>query len=165
MRRLLPIALFLLAGCNDVPWLSRADAAPAVEAIAFDPDATLADGLTRIGAVLDSAIATGLNEVGVQHMLRAEALSDRVLETRMPFGWLASDYRVEARVWQIQAQADRIVARLRAGARTEDLLPDAETLRGDVTALREALTAGGEGVPAPVDRLLQKLDSATIGKS
>lgn len=159
MRRALLLLTLVLPACNDVPWLRTAEPPPGADVVAFAPDASLADGLEMIGAVLDSAIAHGLDDTGVGYMLRAEMLTDRVLETNMPFGWLASDYSVEARVWQIQAQADRIVARVRAGA-GDDLLPEAESLRADVAALREALSAGGEPAPAPVEGLLERLDAA-----
>jgi hypothetical protein len=152
----------LLPACNDVPWARQPEAAPAAtQGQAFAPGATLADGLAIIDATLDSALSSDFDDTGVQQLLRAEALSDRVLETDIPFGWLATqNYSVEARVWQIQAQADRIVARLRAGARREDLVPEAEALRRDVNALRSAIAAGGKAAPAPVDRLLERLDSA-----
>ena len=152
----------LLAACNEVPW-ARQPEAPPVAALgeAFPPGSTLADGLAIINATLDSALRADFDDIGVQQLLRAEALSDRVLETEMPFGWLASqNYSVEARVWQIQAQADRIVARLRAGARREDLVPEAQALQRDVNALRSAIAAGGQSPPPPVDRLLERLDSA-----
>lgn len=163
MRHRLVIAILgLLAACND-PW-SRAPDAPAAagQMEAFPPGATLRDGLDMIGAVLDSAISTQLDDAGVGNLLRAESLTDRVLETQIPFGWLtASDYSVEARVWQIQARADRIVARLRADARRDELLAEVQALRADVAALRAAISGGGEPAPAPIDRLLQRLDSAT----
>jgi hypothetical protein len=151
----------LLPACNDFPWARQPEAAPAVsQGEAFPPGATLTDGLAIIDATLDSALTARFDELGMQQLLRAEALSDRVLETEMPFGWLASqNYSVEARVWQIQAQADRIVARLRAGARREDLVPEAEALRRDVNALRTAIAAGGAPPPPPVERLLERLDS------
>jgi hypothetical protein len=152
----------ILSACSDVPWAGQAESpAAAVRTDAFPPGARLADGLAIVEATLDSALATRLDEAGVPHLLRAEALSDRVLETEMPFAWLAAqNYSVEARVWQIQAQADRIVARLRAGARREDLLPEVEVLRGDVNSLRTALASGGEPQPPPVEYLLEQLDSA-----
>ena len=156
-------AAAILAACNDVPWSGRADAPPAAsEAEAFPPDADLRTGLDLIGAVLDSAIATQLDDDGVRHLVRVEALSDRILETGMPFGWLTgSDYSVEARVWQIQARADRIMARLRANARRDELLLEVQALRTDVATLRTAIGEGGEAAPVPVDRLLQRLDSVT----
>jgi hypothetical protein len=158
----LVLVAVLLPACNNVPWARQPEAPPAAsQGEAFPPGATLGDGLAIIDATLDSALTADFDDAGVQQLLRAEALSDRVLETEMPFGWLTTqNYSVEARVWQIQAQADRIVARLRAGARREDLVPEAEALRRDVNALRSAIAAGGQTPPPPVERLLERLDSA-----
>lgn len=162
MHRFPLFALMLaFAGCIDVPWSTGADEPPAAsQTDVFPPDATLADGLEMIRTVLDSAIANRLEDPGEQQLMRAEALTDRVLETQLPFGWLAAqNYSVEARVWQLQAQADRIVARLRAGARREDLLPEAEALLRDVTELHSSIAGGGEAPPPSIDQLLRQLDS------
>lgn len=163
MRHLLLIIPLLVAACNDVPWSGAAEGPPPnADAETFPPGADLRDGLTLIAAILDSAIVTQLNDDGVVHLLRAETLTDRILETGMPFGWLpASEYSLEARVWQIQARADRIVARLRAGARRDELLVDVQALREDVAALHTAISGGGTPAPVPIDRLLERLDSVT----
>lgn len=156
-------AFAALAACNDVPWSrSPETAAVAAETQGFPPGASLRDGLDLIGAVLDSAIATQLDDAGVGHIMRVEALTDRVLETEIPFGWLTEpDYSIESKVWQIQARADRIVARLRANARRDELLTEVQGLRADVSALRGAISGGGAPAPVSVDLLLQRLDSAT----
>lgn len=163
-RHLLIIAFVLgAAGCSDVPWAGGASATPLVEAQdGLSPGSTIRDALDMIGLVLDSAISRQLDEEGVRQLRRAEFLTDRILEAEIPFDWLAtSDYSIEARIWQIQAQADRIVARLRASARRDELLPEIQTLRADIAALRDAIGAGGRPEPAPVERLLQQLDSVT----
>lgn len=159
---LTPVVLLLAAACIDAPWSTAADAAPAAaESEAFPPDATLDEGLALMVAVLDSAIQTGLNDEGVRLVLRAEALSDRILETRLPFRWLGDNgYSVEARVWQIQSRADRLISSIRVGTRREDLIPELQAFRDDVEALRIAFAAGGSEPPPPIDRLLRQLDSA-----
>ncbi len=164
--RFIPFALILFAACIDVPWAREEVPIAPADGNAFPPGTTLAEGLDIVAAVVDSAIASGLDETGMRQLYRAEALSDRVFETALPFGWLAGqNYRLEARVWQLQARADRIVARLRAGARREDVLPETEALRRDIAGLRAAIGEGGERPPESIDRLLQRLDSVTRRRS
>lgn len=157
------VCAFVAAGCTDAPWSGAAEPPPAAaEGEAFPPGATLDDGLALISAALDSAIATGLSDEGVRLVLRAESLSDRILETRLPFTWLERNgYSVEARVWQIQSRADRLISAIRVGTRREDLIPELSAFRNDVEDLRAALAQGGGEPPVPLDRLLRQLDSAT----
>jgi len=122
--------------------------------------ARLDDALVRMEAALDTARAAGLDAGGVERLYRAEAISDRLLETEARWAWLADDYSVEARVRQIQSIADRVIARVRGSARREDLDADVGTLQNRVRELREALARGGHDAPVPVARLLEALDSA-----
>jgi hypothetical protein len=93
-------------------------------------------------------------------MLRAEAITDHLLEADAPFDYLREGYYLAARLRQIQARADRIVAQLRRsrmpGRFATTPFPESEVaqLRQEVAALRGALAAGGAPPPIPLDSLL-----------
>lgn len=116
--------------------------------------------LVLLQAQLDSALAAGLDGAGPAHLVRAEAISDRLLETRLPFAWISAEsYSVEARLRQIQTQADRIVALRVGGARREDVTSEIQQLRDAVAGLRRDLGASGGAAPTPVQQLLSTLDT------
>ncbi|NIP77977.1 MAG: hypothetical protein GWM90_01745, partial [Gemmatimonadetes bacterium] len=77
---------------------------------------TLADQLHELSGELSRATAGEADGV-----LTAEAISDRLIHAERPVDWLASGYDVEARLRQLQAMADRVVARLRRGASLADV--------------------------------------------
>lgn len=114
---------------------------------------------------LNAALAGDLDGDGQNRLVRAEAISDRLLETRLPFAWLSSQaYAVEPMLRQIQALADRILAQQRSGARKELIHRDLMDLRRKVVELRAALRAGGTHAPPTLDQLLAgyAADSGTI---
>jgi hypothetical protein len=158
------LAAFVVACGNGAPrWLSSSEPPAAAEAANIPAGTPLADVLESIEAELDTALAGPLTEDAVTHLTRAEAMTDRLPESRLPFGWLAAQhYRLEARLWQIQALADRALAEIRVGARREDVLPDVVALREQIAALRSALAQGGAPQPEPIERILQRLDSVTV---
>jgi len=116
---------------------------------------------------LNEALAGDLDGDGVNRLVRAEAISDRLLETRLPFAWLNSQqYAVEPKLRQIQALADRILAQQRTGIRRETIHRDLMDLRRRVVELRVALREGGTHMPPSLDQLLAgyAADSGTISK-
>ncbi|MBW3552386.1 MAG: hypothetical protein KY466_02685 [Gemmatimonadetes bacterium] len=102
-----------------------------------------------------------------ERLLTAEAITDGLMEARRPFDWLAAGYDVEARLRQLQAMADRVVAQLRRGAPLSVVEEDVETMTRSLTELRGYLAAGAGG-PAPpsLDSLLGQdpLAAARVGR-
>lgn len=95
---------------------------------------------------------------------RAEAISDRLLEARPPFEWIAAEqYSLSARLRQIQSRADRVLAQLVTGAPRDTMLADLRTLREEVVRLRETVARGGTRAPPSIHRLLQGGDTAGAG--
>lgn len=111
-----------------------------------------------LDAELARAMSGDLEGAGAKkHLELAEAITDRLLESDLPFHWLRSrDYSVESMVRQIQALADRIVAKMRNGLDGQDILPDVRDLRNNVIALRKALAMGGGPAPMSLDSLLAR---------
>lgn len=147
----------LSSGCQ-WPGGNTEPAADLEAAIDMGPATPLDDALSLLSAQLDTASA-GLDEAGTRSLGRVEAISDRLLETRLPFAWLNTEsYSLEARLRQIQSRADRIEALRTGGARREDVLAVVVALRDEVALLRAELRAGGKAAPTPVGRLLDSLD-------
>jgi len=142
-------------------WLLAGDAPPAAaQAPGIEPGMPLDEALERIGEQLDSALAHRLSEEGIPFLLSAEAMTDRLAETSRPLSWLAAEhYSLEARLWQLQAGADRVLARIRVSAPLDSVMPEVQALREGVQALRGALAGGSAPPPEPVGRLLDRLDS------
>lgn len=112
---------------------------------------------------LVSAMSGGLQGRGQASFERAEAISDRLLETRFPFARLrADDYSLRARIRQIQSLTDRIQALLLSGAPHDSALADLGRLRHNVLALRQELAQGGTAAPIPLDRLLAGRDTLDL---
>lgn len=112
---------------------------------------------------LVGALRADLDGPGRDAFVRAEAISDRLLETRFPFQWLRSDgYSVQARIRQIQARTDRIDALLHTGAPHDSAIGDLRRLRRDVLALRRELAEGGGPTPVPLERLLAGRDTLDL---
>lgn len=85
----------------------------------------------------------------------AEAISDRLLEARMPFEWIAAeDYSIQSRLRQIQSAADRVLAQTQASFEREVVLNDLRILRDDVADLRSSIAAGGTRAPPTIEALL-----------
>lgn len=118
--------------------------------------------LEMLNEELETVLRAGLDEPDItQHLLRAEVITDRLLEANVPFGWLTGEaYSVEAKLRQIQALADRIVAEIRSQAPGDSVLADVRQLRHDTSAMRAELAAGGAEPPTPIKDLLAGRDSA-----
>jgi hypothetical protein len=61
--------------------------------------------LEMLNEELDTVLQAGLDAPDItQHVLRAEVITDRLLEADVPFGWITGEaYSVEAKLRQIQA--------------------------------------------------------------
>lgn len=133
--------------------------APVRESMSLD------DKLARLEAELGLAQERGeLDARARARIFRAEAITDRILETEPPFVWLAEGYDLEARLRQLQALADRIVAQVRRDEPEPVVRGDVERLKRQVGELRAALRAGGHSVaPTPLDSLLARTVSDSVG--
>jgi hypothetical protein len=130
---------------------------------AVRPGTPLDEMLAMLDQHLIDAMSGQLEGSAGEAFLRAEAITDRLLEARMPFEWIPSDrYSIESRLRQIQSSADRVRAQLRTAAPRAQMLQDLRTLRADVARLRQTIAAGGTDAPIPVDRLLRG-DTAALG--
>lgn len=126
------------------------------------PGTPLEEILARLDQHLVNAMAGQLDGSAGAEFLRAEAITDRLLEARMPFEWITSEsYSLESKLRQIQSSADRIMAQLRTAAPRPQMLQDLRALRTDVARLRQTVAAGGTAAPVPVERLLSG-DTALI---
>jgi hypothetical protein len=153
MARLVPI---LALACQ---WPGSAgDPADAEPTIEIGTGTTLDEALALLRAQLDTA-AAGLDEAGTRSLGRVESISDRLLETHLPFAWLSAEsYSLEARLRQIQSRADRIEALRSGGVRRDDVVAGIAELRAEVERLQIELAAGGVAAPVPVRTLLDSLD-------
>jgi hypothetical protein len=84
------IVLALSAGCRRNPDDGRIAVVPLPAALFASRGMTLDDGLRMLEADLNDA-GNGLDKSAVDHLLRAEAITDRLLEARLPFTWLRRD--------------------------------------------------------------------------
>ncbi len=162
MKKLLSWSILIvgLAGCDRMPGAEAAqtpEAAP-IPSLAGVP---LDTALAMLGKELDLAIEHKLDDAGYVAFQRAESITDRLLETRYPFQWLASEsYSVQSRLRQIQSLADRVTAQVRSGMPPDSAVPDVRLVRQDVTRLREALKKGGGPAPPPLEKILAGQDTS-----
>jgi hypothetical protein len=119
------------------------------------PGTPLEDMLELLDRHLVNAMAGQMEGAALDEFRRAEAITDRLLEARMPFEWIPSEnYSLESRLRQIQSTADRILAQVRTGSSRPFMLQDLRSLRSEVARLRQTVAAGGTNAPIPVGRLL-----------
>jgi hypothetical protein len=122
---------------------------------AVRPGEPLDSMLWRLDQHLVNAMSDQLEDESLIELHRAEALTDRLLEARMPFEWITGEqYSVQSRLRQIQSLADRVIAEVETMAPREQLLLDLRELRTEVVELREALTKGGTRAPPSIEELL-----------
>jgi hypothetical protein len=115
----------------------------------------LDDMLRMLDERLAAAMAGPLEGSASEEFARAEAITDRLLEARVPFEWLtAEQYSLESRLRQVQSSADRILAQMQTGVAADTIVKNLTELRQDVARLRETVARGGTRAPPPVDRLL-----------
>ncbi|HEY0810288.1 MAG TPA: hypothetical protein VGD49_09010 [Longimicrobiales bacterium] len=156
---LLLLTAAFLSGCRRNPEDNAvSDPSPPPAAALSGQQQSLDAGLRTLDTELSEAMRGDLDGDGAKnHLLRAEAITDRLLESDLPFHWLrARDYSVESMVRQIQALADRVIAKMRNGLDGQDLLPDVRELRQTVIQLRRALAMGGGPAPVSLDSLLAR---------
>lgn len=148
----------MLVGCRQNPEESAvSQLTPPPAAALARQVVTLDNSLQELEKELSMALGTGLEDAGSGHILRAEAITDRLLEAQLPFTWLATGpYHLESKVRQIQALADRVVAEMRSGIDRPTLTREVTALRNDVIALRRALALGGGNPPPSLDSLLAR---------
>lgn len=153
IRCTLPL-LLLSTACAADPGderLSGDQTPPAAAQIA--PRAEAGDVNTQLERLV-AELAAGM-EGDPDRLLQAEAITDGIMEADRPGDWLATGYDVEARLRQLQAMADRVVAQLRRGAALADVGDDVESIARSANDLRAQLAAGGGGpAPPPLDSLL-----------
>jgi hypothetical protein len=150
--RTIPLALVFLA-CDLSPDQGRGVREAPLPATLLAPgqDANLVEQLR----VVEQEISLAL-EGDAAYVYTAEARTDQLLHAPRDVDWLATGYLVEARLRQIQAKADAIVAMLRRGTPLLAVESDLITLRTAVQDLQRQLQLPGGG-PAP-PRLDQLLD-------
>jgi hypothetical protein len=167
MARIRALSQFMLlaalSGCgwqNDEAALG-APARPPAAAIAPMREAPpLDDMLVTLEAELETALSSESPAESEAALLRAEAMTDRLLETRLPFRWIhGQQYSVDSRLRQIQSTADRAVAALLSGMPRDHVIAETRLLRAEVAALRQSLTQGGGPPRVPVNVLIEALDT------
>jgi hypothetical protein len=149
----------LIAGCKRNPEeQATSDPTPPPAAALTRQHQSLDEGLRQVDIALAQAIRGDLKGQGAKNQLmRAEAITDRLLEAELPFHWMrARDYSVESAVRQIQALADRVIAKLRNGMDGQEIMDDVREMRTKVTDLRRGLAAGGGAAPLSLDTLLAR---------
>jgi hypothetical protein len=154
MRRLILTipGILALASCEftaDQGRLGR-DAPPAAAILAPGQNVSLIDKLRMVEQEIDLAL-----DGEAARVFTAEAITDQLLHAPRDIDWLATGYLVEARLRQIQAKADAVVAMMRRGASLTAVEQDLLTLRAAVQDLQHQLQLPGGG-PAPptLNRLL-----------
>lgn len=155
--KLLLLGVLVVGACSRNPEEAAiSEAAPPPAAALAGRNQSLDAGLKLLDAELAAAMGGDLDSQAAKtRLMRAEAITDRLLEAELPFHWLhARDYSVEAMVRQIQALADRVVAKMRNGLDGQDVLLDVREMRQKVLMLRQDLTAGGGAAPVSLDSLL-----------
>lgn len=144
------------AACDngDVTDAASAQAPPPAAAL-YGEAIGLEGRLERLDADLSAVLEGELDDTSQDHLLSAEAVTDRLLEDAATTEWLPTGYFVEARLRQIQALADRVVAEFRRGVARELILEDVAALQAAVRDLRTRLaSARTASAPPPLDSLL-----------
>ena len=152
------LAVAAATGCQQNPEEDRMSEPPPPPASIIAPiqeNMSLTEKLERLQAELDAVLAHGdIDDYARTRIYRAEAITDRILETELPFAWLQASYSVEAWLRQLQAMADRIVAQIRRSESEERILGDVARLRESVMVLRTEISREGGPMPPPLDSLL-----------
>lgn len=163
-RTSLALVLSLLgSGCWTPPDdpVAGAEAPPPAAALTEISSTTPLDqGLAMLEAELGPVLEEDIDDVDRNaRLFRAEAITDRLLETRLPFEWLSDNYGLDSRLRQIQALADRVIAQLRSSAPRDSLRADVTDLLTVVADLRTAIAEGGTRAPPPLEQLLSDFEA------
>lgn len=152
------VVLGVISACQQNPEDDLMSAPPPPPAAMIAPiteTMPLEDRLQQLQHELDMALIRGqLDEETTIRLYRAEAITDRILESQVPYEWLAERYDLSARLRQLQSLADRVVAKIRREEEPELILADAMRLRRVVIDLRESIAAQGGEAPIPLEVLL-----------
>lgn len=154
-------ALLTLTACEDdgSRRVSRDAPPPAAVVAPGQRAAQLPDQLEGLAAELETAMRGEPD-----HLLTAEAITDQLIHAPRSVDWLAIGYDVEARLRQLQAMADGLVARLRRGATLDDVGEEVELLLTAVRDLQGQLRlAGGGAAPPTLDSLLAQDPLRDVG--
>jgi hypothetical protein len=156
--------LLLAAACGMSPQEDPGMQATAAIMAEIQPGAPLDDVLAFMDEHLVRALEGRMDGEAVLDFRRAEAISDRLLETRMPFEWIADQqYSLEARLRQVQSLADRVLAMLETGQPRDSVLAEVELLRTQVVTIREIVARGGTRAPPHIHVLLGGGDTVGAG--
>jgi hypothetical protein len=155
------LSIVAIPACGAAPQEEAPMQAATAIMMELQPGAPLDEMLELLDEHLVRALEGRLEGTAVNDFRRAEAITDRLLEARLPFEWFAAQqYSLESRLRQIQSMADRVLAMLDTGAPREEVLTELRLLREEVVRLREAVARGGTQAPPPIGRLLQGGDTA-----
>lgn len=158
--RAMPV-LLVAAACAQPPQHEPPIQATAAIMAEIQPGAPLEQLLDMMEEHLDRAAEGRLEGETVQDFRRAEAISDRLLEARLPFEWISNQqYSLGARLRQIQSMADRVLAMLETGVPRDSVLAELDLLRTQVRDVQQIIAQGGTEAPPPIHRLLQGGDTA-----
>jgi hypothetical protein len=157
--------LLFVVGCGAAPQPDQPARASVAIMTEVRPGMPLDDILLLMDEHLVRALEARLEgEAALNDFRRAEAISDRLLEARMPFEWIAAEqYSLEARLRQVQSQADRVLAMLETGMPRDTTLTELRLLRHQVVGLRETVAQGGTQAPPHIQDLLSGGDTAGTG--
>jgi hypothetical protein len=155
LKRVLPPLLLVLVACGDHGLSGRVprEAPPAAAVLVPEQETEpLSNQLEELKRELTRA-----TQGEPERLLTAEAITDRLMQASRPVDWLSGGYDVEARLRQLQAMADRVVAMLRRGAELTSVEPDVTVMIRAVEDLQAQLARPGGG-PAPptLDSLLAR---------
>jgi hypothetical protein len=152
-----------LSGCGwqtDEEALAMPGRQPAAAMASARAVVPLDDLLATLEEEIDRALAAEVPAEADAALLRAEAITDRLMEARLPFRWIRDErYILDARLRQIQSTADRAVAGLMSGMPREQVQADVQHLRHEVRSLRQSMAAGGGPPRPPVADLIEALDT------
>lgn len=166
MRTCLFATLLLFAACARAPGddiVSGPAPPPAALITAVTEPMTLDGKLRFLEQELDRLLTLGVSDDRARiRVYLAEAITDRLLDAPPPFAWLAQGYDLEAKVRQLQALADRVVAEVRRDSPQEEIIADLTMLRRRVAELRRDLTVQGRDAPPSLDSLLASVSLDSI---
>jgi hypothetical protein len=152
----LVLSILLLAACGPTPQDERPAQSATAVMVAVQPGMPLDSLLYMMEQHLVNALAGRLEGDAANEFRRAEALSDRLLEARLPFEWIPDQqYSLGSRLRQIQSLADRVLAQLETGVPRDTVLDELQLLREEVVRVRQLVARGGIRAPPPIDRLLE----------
>jgi hypothetical protein len=163
---------YLLLVCLGVTACARSDEVEVAAVGAPPPAVVLTSALGPLSMheklfLLEQELAAGtargkVDDEAIARFYRAEAITDRLLASDVPFRWLAEGYDVDARIRRIQTLADRVVAQVRRGAADDGILEDVVELRSQVAELRVALGVPGGDAPPTLDALLAGVQADSV---